>query len=60
MASEEVAAGIQATKLDNGEKEDIVTPWDVEGIFCITFLMQTQCNSKRIFFSLVQNGSKEL
>lgn len=31
MASEEVAKELQKAKLDDGAKEDIVTPWDVEG-----------------------------
>jgi tryptophanyl-tRNA synthetase len=31
MASEEVAMELQGAKLDDGVKEDIVTPWDVEG-----------------------------
>lgn len=31
MASEELAKSLSETKLDGLEKEDIVTPWDVEG-----------------------------
>ena len=31
MTSEEVAKELQAATLDKGEKQDIVTPWDVEG-----------------------------
>lgn len=31
MATEEVTMELQTAKLDGGEKEDIVTPWDVEG-----------------------------
>lgn len=31
MASEAIEKDLQEAKLDNGEKEDIVTPWDVEG-----------------------------
>lgn len=31
MASEELAKSLEGAKLDSPEKEDIVTPWDVEG-----------------------------
>jgi tryptophanyl-tRNA synthetase len=31
MASEDVAKDLQDAKLEDGIKEDIVTPWDVEG-----------------------------
>lgn len=31
MGSEEVIKELQDVKLDNGAKEDVVTPWDVEG-----------------------------
>jgi len=32
MASEEVAKELQAASLENGDNEDIVTPWDVIGL----------------------------